>query len=288
MGECATIPHTPSGPMTRPFDEALRQRYGESMTLPDGAPWNDTLALLLRHRSVRSYRADPLPPGALEVLVAAAQSASTSSNLQTFSIVAVEDSARRDRLATLARDQQHVRRAPLFLAWIADLARIRAVADARGLAVEGLDYLESLLIATIDAALAAQNAVVALESMGLSCCYIGALRNRPLDVARELGLPAGTVALFGLCVGYEDEAAPADVKPRLPQPLVLHRERYDAGSIEAGVARYDALMGEFYAQQGKPQPDWSRHVVARLASASALHGREHLVEILRARGFALR
>jgi nitroreductase len=272
-------------------DAALAQRYGrtpdEPSGLPPGHPWNDTLDGLLAHRSVRAYRDQPLPTGTLEVLMAAAQSASSSSNLQAFSVVAVEDPARRARLAVLARNQEHVRRAPLFLAWVSDLSRIAALAQAQGQAAEGLEYLEALLIGVIDAALAAQNAVVALESLGLSCCYIGALRNRPLEVAAELGLPAASVALFGLCVGYEDGIRPAAVKPRLPQSFVLHRERYGA-SAAAAVGPYDATMGRFYAGQGLPQPDWSRHVVARLASAASLHGREHLVKVLQARGFRLR
>jgi nitroreductase len=274
--------------MTDPATDALARRYGESPAIPACAPWNETLEILLAHRSVRAYRDQPLPPGTLELLAAAAQSASSSSNLQAFSVVAVEDRGRRDRLATLARNQQHVRDAPLFLAWVADLSRIEAIGASAGGHPGGLDYLEAFLLAAIDAAIAAQNAAVALESLGLSCCYIGALRNRPLEVAAELNLPQGAVALFGMCVGYEDPARPAAVKPRLPQSLVLHRERYQAGTVDAAVAGYDAVMGRFYAEQGLPQSDWSRHVVARLATAGALHGREHLVAVLQQRGFRLR
>jgi nitroreductase len=273
--------------MIETAEDVLTQRYGAGPALPAGHPWNETLDGLLAHRSVRAYRAEPLPPGTLEVLVAAAQSASSSSNLQAFSVIAVEDPARRARLATLAGNQVHIRQAPLFLAWIADLSRIAAAAARQGREAEGLEFLEALLIGVIDTALAAQNAVVALESLGLSCCYIGALRNRPLEVAAELGLPKGSVAVFGMCVGHADTTRPARVKPRLPQSLVLHRERYDAGA-EGAVEGYDAVMGRFYASEGLSQPDWSRHVVARLATAASLHGREHLVNALKNRGFRLR
>lgn len=274
--------------MSSSITDAFARRYGEATPPPVGAVWNETLDLLLAHRSVRSFTDRPLPAGTLEVLTAAAQSAASSSNLQVFSVVAVEDAARRDRLATLARSQAHVRQAPLLLAWVADLSRIEALARATGRPAEGLEFLEAFLVAAIDTALAAQNAAIALESLGLSCCYIGALRNRPLEVASELGLPGLSVALFGMCVGHADPAHPADVKPRLPQRLVLHRERYDAASAAAGVAEYDAVMGRFYAEQGLPQPDWSKHVVARVASAASLHGREHLAAILNERGFRLR
>ena len=64
---------------------ALAARYGAAA--PAAGPWNATIAGMLDHRSVRGYRPDALPPGTLETLVAAAQSAATSSNLQTWSVV---------------------------------------------------------------------------------------------------------------------------------------------------------------------------------------------------------
>lgn len=268
-------------------DDALGRRYG-TPAAPATPPWNAMVDRLLAHRSVRAYRPDPLPEGTLEVLVAAAQSASTSSNLQVFSVVAVEDAERRARLAVLAGNQAHVRQAPLLLAWIADLSRIAGSAERQGREAEGLDFLEALLLGVIDAALAAQNAAVALESLGLACCYIGGLRNRPLEVAAEFGLPPRSFAVFGMCVGYEDPARPAAVKPRLPQAAVLHRERYEAGSAPPAIEAYDAVMGRFYASQELPQPDWSRHVVNRVASPASLHGREHLADALAKLGFRLR
>ena len=65
---------------------ALAARYGAD-ALPAAGPWNSTMDLLLSHRSVRGYRADALPDGTLETLIAAAQSAATSSNLQTWSVI---------------------------------------------------------------------------------------------------------------------------------------------------------------------------------------------------------
>src|SRR5690242_4632089 len=117
--------------------ELWRARYGANSPLADEL-WNETLATLLAHRSVRAYRPDALPTGTLETLVAAAQSASSSSNLQAWSVVAVEDSARKDRLATLGGDQEFIRACPLFLVWIADLARLEAIGAQRDLVYNGL------------------------------------------------------------------------------------------------------------------------------------------------------
>ena len=270
---------------------ALAARYGAD-AIPSGepgeGPWNAVIAALLDHRSVRAYRPDPLPEGTLETLVAAAQSAATSSNMQTWSVVSVTDPGRKARLARVAADQRHVEQCPLFLVWLADLSRLARLADAEGHTLAGLPFLETFLVATIDAALAAQNAAVAAESLGLATVYIGALRNDVGAVAAELGLPPGCVGLFGLCVGYPDPATPFRVKPRLPQEAVLHRERYDAADA-ASRAAYDGALHAWGRGGNERTPyTWTERVLARLGTTDALAGRDRLREALEALGFPLR
>jgi len=270
------------------LESRVAARYGGALPSGDLPEANAVLDQLLGHRSVRAYLPRALPPGTLEALVAAAQSASTSSNLQAWSLVAVEDPARLARLSALVANQAHVRDAPLFLVWLADLARLESTAESFGEVAEGLQFLEALLVGVVDAALAAQNAVVALESLGLATVYIGAIRNRPEDVAAELGLPPGVFAVFGMCVGYEDPARPAQVKPRLPQGAVLHREQYALDTQRPLVRDYDAVMAQFWSSQGMPQAQWSRTAVNRVKTPASLHGRERLVEALHHLGFGLR
>jgi hypothetical protein len=148
--------------------------------------------------------------------------------------------------------------------------------------------METLVVGMIDAALAAQNAVVALESLGMSAVYIGGIRNQPEQVAAELGLPPRVLPVFGMCVGYPDETRPADVKPRLPQEVVLHREQYDAPSQAAAIARYDEVMGGFQTAQGLSAAGWTVRSLARWRSRESLHGRDRLRDALNALGFELR
>ncbi|AVR94546.1 NADPH-dependent oxidoreductase [Pseudoduganella armeniaca] len=277
--------------MSDPF-ELLKARYGAGQPLPAVAAdrLNPVLETLFAHRSVRDYRPDPLPPDTLDLLVAAAQSAPSSSNLQVWSVVAIEDAARRARFAELVGNQKQVREAPLFLAWLVDLSRLRRIAAERGRELAGIDYLDTFLMGVIDAALAAQNVVNAAESLGLGTVYIGALRNEPEAVAAELGIAPGdgVYAVFGLCVGYPDATKPASVKPRLPQTSVLYRERYAPAPVQEEVAGYDAAMHAFYTSQGLPPNLWSEHSVARLRTPADLKGRHRLREALAALGFALR
>nr|WP_281435223.1 NADPH-dependent oxidoreductase [Rhizobium lemnae] len=239
------------------------------------------------HRSSRHYRRDALPAGTVELLVAAAQSAPTSSNLQAWSVIAVKDAERKARLASLTDGNEHIRAAPLFLVWLADLSRLRQIARQQGNDGEGLDFHESFLIGAIDAALAAQNAVVAIDSLGLGSCYIGGMRNRPEDVARELKLPPEAFAVFGLTVGYPDPSVKTDVKPRLPQSVVLFREQYGEVRSEE-LASYDDAMKAFQEKQNLPPKGRTSVIAKRIENEAALKGRSQLTAILRRLGFRLK
>lgn len=272
----------------RPIRDALRQRYGNS-DQPSPFAVNDTLSLLLEHRSVRAYSPAALPSDTLETVVAAAQSAASSSNLQAWSVVAVEDQDRKARLALLAGDQAHIRACPLFLVWLADLSRLAHMAEQRGIAHDGLDYTEMFMLAIVDATLAAQNAVVAAESLGLGTVYIGGIRNYPLDVAAELRLPPRVFGIFGLCIGWPDPAEPATIKPRLPQSAVLHREMYQVAAQDAAVVRYSETMAAFYADENmRGNHDWAQRSSRRVSGPQALSGRDTIRESLHRLGFELR
>ncbi len=276
--------------MDMPIPDAaalLTARYGGDAPAAT-PPANAVLASLLNHRTVRSYLPTPLALGMLETLVAAAQSAPTSSNLQSMSVVAVEDPGRRDRLATLSNNQRFIRQAPLFLCWIADLSRLSRLGEANGRRLEGLDYLESYMVALVDAALAAQNVVVAAEALGLGTCYVGALRQKPEEVAAELALPPMAFAAFGLTVGYPDPAVETAVKPRLPQSLVLHREQYRVANESADIARYDAALTAFSERVGIGSVGWISRMLSRVGTPASLSGRHRMKEALRGMGFPLR
>lgn len=264
----------------------LSARYGEPSTNP--LPLPEAVRGMLSHRSVRNYTDRPLPEGTLELLVAAAQSASSSSNLQCWSVIAVTDAQHKAGLAELAGGQAHIREAPLFLVWIADLARLALAAEQQGIPAAGLDYTEMFLVAAIDASLAAQNAVIAAEALGLGVVYIGAMRNKPEQVAELLGLPARTIAVFGTCIGYAD-STPTAVKPRLGQEAVLHYERYDLTGQNETISRYNTAMARFYAeQQMNVKGSWATHSARRVSGPESLSGRDRLVDALHQRGFELK
>ena len=178
--------------------------------------------------------------------------------------------------------------APLLLVWLADLDRVADVATNEGIEVDGIAYLELLVVGIVDAALAAQNAVTALESLELGSVYIGAIRNNIEAVAAELALPSRILPVFGLCVGYPDPSVATGIKPRLAPSVVLHRETYRRSGRKDAVSRYNAILNTFQRAHGLPIENWSAKVAERVRTPTALAGRHRLRQALQALGFELR
>jgi FMN reductase (NADPH) len=251
---------------------------------------NPTLEVIHAHGSVRAYKPDPVSDALLETIVRAAQRASTSSNLQAYSVIAVTDAAKRARLAELCGNQAHIAQAPLFLAWCADLARLDRVCALRGY-TQVTQYVENFLVAALDAVIAAQNAALAAESLGLGICYIGSIRNNPREVIELLGLPRLVFPVVGMTVGYPEK--PPSLRPRLPLEAILHRERYNPDQDRA-LHEYDRVMAAtgIYNQRQVPVPGkpgemedygWLEHSARRAAQAL----RTNLRQVIQEQGFAL-
>lgn len=252
---------------------------------------NSVLDVIHAHGSVRAYKPDPVPDALLETIVRAAQRASTSSNLQAYSVIAVTDAAKRARLAELCGNQAHIAQAPLFLAWCADLARLDRVCALRGY-TQVTEYVENFLVAALDAVIAAQNAALAAESLGLGICYIGSIRNNPREVIELLGVPRLVFPVVGMTVGYPEK--PPHLRPRLALEAILHRECYNPDQDRA-LHEYDRVMAAtgIYSQRQVPVPGkpkemedygWLEHSARRVAQPT----RTHLRQVLEEQGFALK
>ena len=250
-----------------------------------------TIEQTYRHASVRNYKPDPIPASLVETIVAAGQRSSTSSNLQTYSVVAVTELEKRMHLAELCGDQKQIVQAPVFMAWCADLSRLDRVCQRRGYRLVS-DYVESFLVAAVDAAIAMQTAALAAESLGLGMCFIGAIRNQPEEVISLLELPRLVFPLAGMTLGWP--AVEPFIRPRLPLKAILHWELYDPTGEAEALAEYDRAMIETGIYHGRQVPapgvegevedyGWQEHSARRASEPS----RTTLRHTLRKQGFAL-
>jgi nitroreductase len=260
----------------------LNERYAHhAPALPQNDSFmNPVVETLLSHRSIRAFTDQALPPGTVELLTAAAQSAPSSCNLQMWSVVAVTDAQKKAFINQNVLKQPHVEKAPLMLVFLADMAMLKRIAADKNAPIEGLDYLDIFLMAAIDACLATQNAAIAAESMGLGTVYGGSIRNHPETVIDALRLPAYVFPIVSLSVGYPDQDRLPQIKPRLAQNAVLHRETYSHEHLPQAAEDYDAAMREFYTGYRTEDQTWTRLSLARVRSPESLSGRDRLREAL--------
>lgn len=178
---------------------------------------------LLNHRSIRKFKTDPVDPEALRIILEAAVRASNTGNMQAYSIVVTRDAGIRQRLWAAHFKQDMVLQAPVHLTFCADFNRFSQWCVQRN-ADPGYDNFLSFLTGAIDAMIAAQNAAIAAESLGLGICYLGTATWMAASMIDILGLPRLVVPVTAIVLGHPDES-PA-LTDRLPVDGVVHYEKY--------------------------------------------------------------
>ena len=209
-------------------------RYGFDLEIPIDVP--DGVKALLNRRVIRKYKTSPISEQTMALLLSAAQSAPTKSNLQQYSIVIIRDPEVRSAIAELVPSMPWVKNAPVIAIFLGDVRRIRKLAEIRGHTYQN-NNADTFMNAAVDAALAMQCFITAADHLGLGTCPISYVRNRIDDLAEILDLPDGVFPISGLCVGYPDDAG--YVSMRLPQKVVVHQDLYNDDNLETDVKDYD-------------------------------------------------
>lgn len=238
-----------------------------------------------RHRSVRRYLELEVTESQVATIVAAAQRASSWSNLQAWSVIEVRDVGRKHRIAAAIGSAPYVKEAPVFLVWVADLARNDAVMREQGVEAETLHLMDNTLVCALDVGIVAQSALLAAESLGLGGVFVGGIRNAPETVISELNLPHLTFPMVGMAIGVPHSEEATGAKPRLPLAGVLHSEQYDGDAWRDATAAYDAEYREYFEGQGATNRSWASTVAARLGKPEAMLGRHTMRASLREQGF---
>ena len=184
--------------------------------------------LMKKHHSVRRFKSTPLSEDTVEKLVEAGQSASTSSYLQTYSIIGIDDPEIKEDLKEVSGQPYVVENGYLFV-FVLDYYRHNLINENVESNMEvSFESAEGLLVGSIDVALVAENMAVAAEDMGYGIVYLGSLRNDVGRVREILDLPEYTFPLFGMAIGEPAENENGSAKPRLPLEHVFHRNQYNS------------------------------------------------------------
>lgn len=209
---------------------------------------NETLQLIARRCSTRVFADGDLSPSERDAIVEAAFRAPTAGNMMLYSIVDVRDPETKGRLAHLCDEQPFIAAAPFVLVFVADYQRWMDLFEHADVARLQLDEHRlwsgpgDLMLSCCDALIAAQNAVVAAESLGIGSCYIGDILENGEEVAALLDLPRYTMPVTMLVFGRP--ATHMEPRPRCSEH-VLHVDRYrrlDEAQLEAESAALERVF----------------------------------------------
>jgi nitroreductase len=247
-----------------------------------GLKMNATIKILKSHRSVRKFEDRIVEPEKLEMIIEAAQWAPTSSHFQAYTTIQVEDQVKRKIIAELAGGQKWVAEAPVFLVFCANLQRSKN--RWKGLDPLILGNTEMLIMATVDAALVAQKALIAAQVLELGGVFIGGIRNDLTKVNTVLKLPELVYPVFGLCLGYPAEHNPQ--KPRLPKAVIFKKNYYSETGDDQLLDEYDNQIRNYYSERskGKQLFTWSEYCATNMTAKP----RNYLGNFLKEKGFGLR
>lgn len=240
---------------------------------------NQVIELLKSHRSIRKFTTEPVSEQQLHAIIEAAAAASTSNFIQAYSVINVTEKNTRRQMAELAGGQKWVEESPVFLVFCADLKRAETACEFEEITMV-LGYTEQFLISTVDVTLAAQNAMIAAESMGLGGVFIGGIRNNPQGVCDLLNIPGHVYPIFGMCLGYP--AQQPEQKPRLPVDVILMQDTYQQDV--SYLARYNDTCSTYYQSRsaGARTETWTSQIAAMVSKPA----REHMKDFLAKQGFA--
>jgi nitroreductase len=208
---------------------------------------------LLDHRTIRKYKNKTVENDLLSQIIESGCRASTTGNMQVYSIVNSTTVEIKKQLAPAHFNQPMVLTAPNVLTFCADFNRFNKwcrISNAK----PGYDNFLSFMTAAIDALLLAQNVAVAAEYHGLGICYLGTTTYNADKIIEVLNLPKGVVPVTTITLGWPDEN-PVQVE-RLPMEGILHQETYSDYTNEQITSIYAAkealpVNKKFIEENGK-------------------------------------
>ena len=229
----------------------------------------ETTTLMKSHSSVRRFKEQEIPQADLTEILTAAQMDSSWKNFQSYSVIVVRSQEKKDALYELV-PQEAIRQSAAFLLFVGDLNRAEKGAKIHTDSFQP-QGVEGLLISSVDAALAAQNTLLAAESMGYGGVIIGLVRYKSEEVSELFKLPDYTYPVFGIALGVPNQQH--DVKPRLPLSQMVFDEEYQEQSVEA-IEAYDRVQAEYAG--ARATTTWSQRLAEQFGQAEPSSTRRNL------------
>ncbi|MFP4448214.1 MAG: nitroreductase family protein [Bacteroidales bacterium] len=181
------------------------------------------LETIMKHRSIRKYKNTPISEKDLNEILEAGTRASTTGNMQLYSMIVTQDEQKKKELAPTHFNQPMVTQAPVHITFCADINRFHKWCENRD-AEPAYDNFLWFFNAAIDALLVSENVCLAAEEKGMGICYLGTVTYNADQIIKILEIPQGVVPVAAIVLGYPDESP--GLTDRLPLEGVVHHETY--------------------------------------------------------------
>ncbi len=181
------------------------------------------MELLNKHVSIRKFQDKKVEENVLKSIIYSGTKASTTGNMQLYSVVISEERDRIKKLAPLHFNQPLLQSSPVLLTFVADYNRFTKWCNLNA-AEPGYNNFLSFITAAIDTLLLAQNVCIAAENYGLGICYLGTTLYNAEEIIKVLSLPKLTFPLTTIALGYPEEKP--ELTDRIPLEGILHYEKY--------------------------------------------------------------
>ena len=220
---------------------------------------NPVIRQLRERKSVRVYEQRGIEPEVKRAILESALQAPTAGNMALYTILDITDPAMKEALSKSCDNQPFIATAPMVLIFCADYRRWYDTFCRYEQEVRKPD-MGDLFLAQADALIAAQNAVVAAQSLGLGSCYIGDITEN-YEYHRELlKLPGYVVPAAMLCFGYPTQQQKDREKPgRFCVADMVHENGYD---LEKSAAM-PRMLSQQTGREGEDLADWIRRFCKR-------------------------
>lgn len=215
---------------------------------------NNTIKELFDRKSVRVFEDREISSEDKALILEAAAMAPTAGNQQLYTILDITDQQLKEKLVVTCDNQPFIADAKLVLIFCADCQKWYEAFLTAGCEPRK-PGAGDLMLAVSDANIAAQNAVVAAESLGIGSCYIGDVMENCEQHRQMLNLPEYVFPAAMLVFGYPTRQQQERIKPvRVPMKHVVHENGYrrmDGQELaemfdqKKGVQTYEAWMQAF-------------------------------------------
>lgn len=222
---------------------------------------NDITNVIKSHTSIRKFTDKPVTKEQIDEIVYCAMRGASAGNMMQYSIITIQDKSTLEKLSKSCDNQPFIKDAPLALLFVADNYKWSELFKSRKVMDRGNPYhkpqLPDFMLGIQDAMIAAQNSVIAAESMGLGTCYIGDIMEN-IEFHRQLfNLPDYTMPVTLIVIGNYD-FQPA-LRPRFEKQHMVYEEVYPEVNSE--------FIDSMFAQKETDIPDFAQKFYSRKIEA---------------------